>query len=222
MKLQTDSSKPLQHNSASFRLLRRDLHTSWQPWYNGATTTLSGRLVYTALQELSLTTDSGGGTSGCVIAARLAENANTSILLVEAGPDSKDNENIKMIGGWSKNLDAETDWNLVTPPMAGVDNRQVKLSRGKFLGGSSGVNGTVCLRGTEQDYDDWDLPGWSGKEMFAYMRKVSRRGMGCRSMLTNTSPRTFTPKTGSKPMKRHMATMDHCISSRTTWHQYQS
>lgn len=115
---------------------------------------------------------SGGGTSGCVIAARLAEDTNASILLIEAGPDCKDNENIKMTGGWSKNFDAETDWNLITPSMKGVNGRQVKLSRGKFLGGSSGVNGTLCIRGTEQDYDDWDLPGWSGKEMFAYMRKV--------------------------------------------------
>ncbi|KAK5099254.1 hypothetical protein LTS08_005834 [Lithohypha guttulata] len=113
----------------------------------------------------------GGGTSGCVVAARLAENANTKILLVEAGPDCKDNENIKMTGGWSKNFDSETDWNLVTPPMPGVDGRQVKLSRGKFLGGSSGVNGTLCIRGTEADFDDWGLDGWSGKEMFAYMRK---------------------------------------------------
>lgn len=136
---------------------------------------MSGQNVQVALHQLRLTLDSGGGTSGCVVAARLAENANTSILLIEAGPDCKDNENIKMTGGWSKNFDAETDWNLVTPPMAGVDNRQVKLSRGKFLGGSSGVNGTLCIRGTEQDFDDWNLPGWSGKEMFAYMRKVSHR-----------------------------------------------
>lgn len=107
-----------------------------------------------------------------MIAARLAEDTNASILLIEAGPDCKDNENIKMTGGWSKNFDAETDWNLITPSMKGVNGRQVKLSRGKFLGGSSGVNGTLCIRGTEQDYDDWDLPGWSGKEMFAYMRKV--------------------------------------------------
>lgn len=107
-----------------------------------------------------------------MVAARLAENADHKILLVEAGPDSKDNENIKMTGGWSKNFDSETDWNLVTPPMKGVDGRQVKLSRGKFLGGSSGVNGTLCIRGTEQDFDDWQLPGWSGKEMFHYMRKV--------------------------------------------------
>lgn len=105
------------------------------------------------------------------MAARLAEDTNTKILIIEAGPDCKDNENIKMTGGWSKNFDSETDWNLITPPQKGVDGRQVKLSRGKFLGGSSGVNGTLCIRGTEQDYDDWDLPGWSGKEFFKYMRK---------------------------------------------------
>ena len=76
-----------------------------------------------------------------------------------------------MVGGWSKNFDSETDWNLVTEPMSGVNERQVKLSRGKFLGGSSGVNGTLCIRGSKQDYDDWNLPGWSGDEMFQYMNK---------------------------------------------------
>ena len=76
-----------------------------------------------------------------------------------------------MVGGWSKNFDSETDWNLVTEPMKGVNDRQVKLSRGKFLGGSSGVNGTLCIRGSKQDYDDWNLPGWSGEDMFQYMKK---------------------------------------------------
>lgn len=73
---------------------------------------------------------------------------------------------------WSNNFDAETDWNFITPPMAGVDNRQVKLSRGRFLGGCSGCNGTLCIRGCKQDYDDWGLEGWSGEEFFNYMRKV--------------------------------------------------
>lgn len=40
--------------------------------------------------------------------------------------------------------------------MKGVDGRQVKLSRGRFLGGSSGVNGTLVVKGTKQDYDDWE------------------------------------------------------------------
>ncbi|KAH0846926.1 hypothetical protein FOPE_12630 [Fonsecaea pedrosoi] len=97
----------------------------------------------------------GGGTAGCVVAGRLAEDANARILVVEAGPHNKDLENVHMTGGWSKNFDSDLDWNLVTPPMDGVNGRQVKLSRGKFLGGSSGVNGTLCIRGNKQDYDDW-------------------------------------------------------------------
>jgi choline dehydrogenase-like flavoprotein len=129
-----------------------------------------------------------GGTSGCVIAGRLAEDPNARILVLEAGPDNADLENVHMAGGsvsppfyfglwlsmrrWSKCLDGETDWNLVTEPMDKIDNRRVKVSRGRFLGGSSGVNGTLCIRGTRQDYDDWDLEEWTGDKMFEYMKKV--------------------------------------------------
>ncbi|PYI30291.1 alcohol oxidase [Aspergillus indologenus CBS 114.80] len=114
----------------------------------------------------------GGGTSGCVIAGRLAENPQIRILVIEAGQHNKDLESVHMAGAWSTNIDKETDWNIVTPPMSGVDNRQVKLSRGRFLGGSSGCNGTLCIRGCKQDYDDWGLDGWSGQEFFQYMRKA--------------------------------------------------
>ncbi|KAF7674468.1 alcohol oxidase [Alternaria burnsii] len=114
----------------------------------------------------------GGGTSGCVIAGRLAEDLNAKILVLEAGPDNADLENVHMAGGWSKNFDSETDWNIVTEPMPKVDNRQVKVSRGRFLGGSSGVNGTLCIRGTKQDYDDWEMDEWTGDKMFEYMKKA--------------------------------------------------
>ncbi|KAL4871441.1 hypothetical protein BDV12DRAFT_206562 [Aspergillus spectabilis] len=113
----------------------------------------------------------GGGTSGCVVAGRLAESKDVRVLLLEAGQHNRDLENVHMAGGWSNNFDSETDWNLVTKPMAGVDNRQVKLSRGRFLGGSSGCNGTLCIRGAKQDYDDWGLDGWSGNEFFNAMSK---------------------------------------------------
>jgi choline dehydrogenase-like flavoprotein len=126
-----------------------------------------------------------------VVAGRLAEYfPDARILLIEAGAHNKDLENVHMVGGWSKNFDTENDWNLVSKPMKGVYGRQVKLSRGRFLGGSSGVNGTLVVKGTKQDYDDWEyvvllfeigvrannsysLPGWSGDEMFEYMRRVS-------------------------------------------------
>lgn len=113
----------------------------------------------------------GGGTSGCVIAGRLAEDLDARILILEAGPDNADLENVHMAGGWSQNFDSETDWNIVTEPMATVDNRQVKVSRGRFLGGSSGVNGTLCIRGTKQDYDDWGMEEWTGEKMWGYMKK---------------------------------------------------
>ncbi|KAJ8104472.1 hypothetical protein OPT61_g10739 [Boeremia exigua] len=114
----------------------------------------------------------GGGTSGCVIAGRLAEESGAKILVLEAGPDSAELENVHMAGGWSKNFDSETDWNIVTEPMGSVDGRQVKVSRGRFLGGSSGVNGTLCIRGTKQDYDDWGMEEWTGEKMFGYMAKA--------------------------------------------------
>jgi choline dehydrogenase-like flavoprotein len=81
-----------------------------------------------------------------------------------------------MAGGWSKNFDSETDWNIVTEPMEKVNNRRVNVSRGRFLGGSSGVNGTLCIRGTKQDYDDWGLDGWNGEKMWEYMNKVYELG----------------------------------------------
>lgn len=114
----------------------------------------------------------GGGTAGCVIAGRLAEDLNATILILEAGQDNVNLENVHMPGGWSNNFDSVTDWNIITEPMPGVDDRRVKCSRGRFLGGCSGVNGTLCIRGIKQDYDDWEMQGWSGDEMFKYMAKA--------------------------------------------------
>ncbi|WKT53547.1 FAD/NAD(P)-binding domain superfamily [Fusarium oxysporum f. sp. vasinfectum] len=114
----------------------------------------------------------GGGTSGCVVAARLAEDPATKVVLIEAGQHNENLENVHMVGGWSQILDKETDWNIISVKGAGVNDRQIKLSRGKSLGGCSGCNGTLCVRGVRQDFDDWDLEGWSGDEFFKYMSKA--------------------------------------------------
>ncbi|KAH7194050.1 hypothetical protein DER44DRAFT_902823 [Fusarium oxysporum] len=114
----------------------------------------------------------GGGTSGCVVAARLAEDPATKVVLIEAGQHNENLENVHMVGGWSQIFDKETDWNIISVKGAGVNDRQIKLSRGKFLGGCSGCNGTLCVRGVRQDFDDWDLEGWSGDEFFKYMSKA--------------------------------------------------
>ncbi|KAK8084979.1 hypothetical protein PG997_006250 [Apiospora hydei] len=115
----------------------------------------------------------GGGTAGCVVAGRLAESdPSLRVLVIEAGQHNEHLENTQMTGGWSQLFDTDTDWNIVADEGAGINDRRVKLSRGKYLGGCSGCNGTLCIRGTKQDYDDWGLDGWSGEEFFGYMRKA--------------------------------------------------
>lgn len=107
-----------------------------------------------ALHEIRILHNYSAGTAGPAVAARLAEDASITVLLIEAGPDNLDLDNTHMVGGWSQNFDTEHDWNLVSEPNKAAENRVVKLSRGKFLGGSSAVNGTLMVRGAKQDYDD--------------------------------------------------------------------
>ncbi|EXF73871.1 GMC oxidoreductase [Colletotrichum fioriniae PJ7] len=114
----------------------------------------------------------GGGTSGCVVASRLAEVPGVNVLVIEAGEHNENLENVHMTGGWSQLFDKDTDWNVISEKKPSVNNRQVKLSRGKFLGGCSGCNGTLCIRGAKQDYDDWGVEGWTGDEVFKYIRKA--------------------------------------------------
>lgn len=159
-----------------------------------------------------------GGTSGSVLAARLAEDASLSILVIEAGQHNSLLENTVMVGGWSQNFDTEADWNITTEQNAGLAGRSVKVSRGKFLGGSSGVNGTLCIRGTKRDYDDWEMEGWDGEEVWGYMRKVSEwwgRGRGWLLMVNRR--RIFMGRSGLGRMRRRMVMMVCSISSLMIW-----
>jgi choline dehydrogenase-like flavoprotein len=123
-----------------------------------------------------------------------------------------------MAGGWSKNFDIETDWNIITEPMEKVDYRQVKCSRGRFLGGSSGVNGTLCIRGTKQDYDDWDMEEWTGDKMFEYMKKVyiNFTLIDVELNTNGNSQKHSTPRTGTEPKIVSTAPPAHYTPNRTT------
>ncbi|KAF2272789.1 alcohol oxidase [Westerdykella ornata] len=114
----------------------------------------------------------GGGTAGCVLAGRLAETENSTILIIEAGPHQEAVPAATIPAAVSKILGTEADWNIQSEPCEHLNNRKLHLARGKFLGGSSGCNGTLSIRGVPQDYDDWNVAGWSGEEMFHYMRKA--------------------------------------------------
>jgi choline dehydrogenase-like flavoprotein len=117
----------------------------------------------------------GGGSAGCVLAARLSEDENITVALLEAGPvDSS--VLIHCPAGLA--LLARTGaagWGFNTTPQAGLNGRKGYQPRGKVLGGSSSINAMVYMRGHASDYDHWaeqGNPGWSYAEVLPYFKKA--------------------------------------------------
>ncbi|HEX7688189.1 MAG TPA: choline dehydrogenase [Burkholderiaceae bacterium] len=117
----------------------------------------------------------GGGSGGCVLAARLSEDPDVSVALIEAGPADK-SVLIHCPAGLA--LLARTgsaNWNFETVPQKGLGGRVGWSPRGKVLGGSSSINAMVYIRGHRADYDHWAAegnPGWSYDEVLPYFRRA--------------------------------------------------
>jgi choline dehydrogenase len=103
----------------------------------------------------------GGGTAGCVLAARLTEDPAVSVLLLEAGPLSRKLE-IKIPAAFSRLYRTDVDWGDATTPQTHLDDREVVFPRGRMLGGSAAMNAMMILRGHRADYDAWAAAGCSG------------------------------------------------------------
>jgi choline dehydrogenase len=109
----------------------------------------------------------GAGSAGCVLAARLSEDPDISVLLIEAGPPDT-NDNIHVPLGYLKLTGTEVDWHYLSAPEPNCGGRRVPLPRGRVLGGSSSVNAMVYIRGNHADYDEWGAGGWSWDDLFPY------------------------------------------------------
>ncbi len=94
----------------------------------------------------------GAGSSGSVVARRLADNPAVSVLLIEAGGTDQV-PSVTAAGQWPLNLGSERDWGFIAAPSAHVNGRSVPLSMGKVLGGGSGINLMVWARGHKADWD---------------------------------------------------------------------
>lgn len=94
----------------------------------------------------------GSGSSGSVVAGRITENPDVSLLLLEAG-GTDDVPAVRDPSQWTLNLGSERDWNFVSQPSAHLNGRSISLSMGKVLGGGSSVNVMVWARGHPSDWD---------------------------------------------------------------------
>ncbi|MGA8744453.1 MAG: GMC family oxidoreductase N-terminal domain-containing protein [Solirubrobacterales bacterium] len=119
----------------------------------------------------------GAGSAGCVLAARLSEDPEVSVLLLEAGPPDT-NENIHVPLGYLKLARTEVDWDYCTAPEQNCDGRRLALPRGKVLGGSSSINAMIYIRGNRADYDGWGTPGWSWEDLFPYFLRAEDNERG--------------------------------------------
>ncbi|MEH2106115.1 GMC family oxidoreductase [Nostoc sp.] len=122
----------------------------------------------------------GAGSAGCVVANRLTENSETTVLLLEAGNPVNKPE-IQVPVAWPSLLGTEVDWAYWTEPEPHLNGRKILCSRGKVVGGSSSINAMIYIRGNRHNFDRWQKlgnPGWSYEEVLPYFKKSENQQRG--------------------------------------------
>lgn len=116
----------------------------------------------------------GGGSAGCALAARLSENPDVSVCLVEAGGSGR-NLFIRMPAGNGFVFgNPKLDWGYESVPQKSLGGRRIYYARGKSLGGSSIMNGMIYMRGVPADYNGWrqmGLEGWGYSDLLPYFKR---------------------------------------------------
>ncbi|QJY44789.1 GMC family oxidoreductase [Pseudonocardia broussonetiae] len=116
----------------------------------------------------------GAGTTGCVVAARLGEDADRQVLVLEAGGSDR-RADILAPAAFIQQFGKEAiDWDHWTEPEPTLGGRRIRSPRGKVLGGCSSMNAMAYVRGNPLDYDGWasaGATGWSYEEVLPYFRR---------------------------------------------------
>ena len=123
----------------------------------------------------------GAGSAGCAVAGRLSESGKYKVLLLEAGPPDT-NMWIHIPLGYTRTFtDPRVNWMFESEPVKELNNRTLYQPRGKVLGGTSSINGTVYMRGTFADYNDWrqrGCEGWDWDSVLPYFKKAQHQERG--------------------------------------------
>jgi choline dehydrogenase len=117
----------------------------------------------------------GSGSSGSVVARRLAENPDVNVLLLEAGGDD-DVPSVMEASQWITNIGSDRDWQFKAQPNSWLNGRALSLGMGKVLGGGSSINAMIWARGHKSDWDFFASeagdPAWSYESVLNIYRRI--------------------------------------------------
>ncbi len=145
----------------------------------------------------------GAGSAGCAMAARLSENSNITVLLVEAG--KKDGQMAVEAPGMIIKVvpPNKLNWNYWTEPQEELEGRKLYWPRGKVLGGSSSINGLLYVRGHARDYDEWaqlGCKGWTFDDVLPYFKKAEGSDRPADDLHSTDGPLKTTQHTSDSPI----------------------
>lgn len=114
----------------------------------------------------------GGGTAGLAVAARLSEQPELQVGVLEAGPEVEGSEYVDVPGWCGKMMGSDLDWRMKTVPQPGLGGRVLDWPRGKILGGTSALNFMGWNRPSRQDLDAWmelGCTGWGWDDLLSVL-----------------------------------------------------
>jgi choline dehydrogenase-like flavoprotein len=122
----------------------------------------------------------GAGSAGCVLAARLSEDPDVHVAVLEAGgPDTA--QEIHTPAAFPATFKSGLDWDLFGEPEPGLGGKRLYMPRGRVLGGSGSINAMIYIRGNPADYDEWaamGCDGWAYDDVLPYFKRAEDNERG--------------------------------------------
>jgi choline dehydrogenase len=118
----------------------------------------------------------GAGSAGCAVAGRLAAESSSRVLLIEAGGSDRRLTVRAPLAG-IRQLGTSLDWGYETDPEPACADRRILAHAGRVLGGTSAMNMMLWIKGSNLDYDGWQLPGWSWQDVAPVFARIEQGPM---------------------------------------------